>query len=201
MIRSSDVTPVVLPDTKTAASARELFLPSQQSLLELHLTGRSTFLSPRSFGYVKSRDKVAGFQSHGFSHAPRLVSHIARPWYRKEKELWAIHRLELVSLLKHEESAVYLSRSLPRMDALQTVKTRAPGNFERSALQQLRDGEDVVTNASLNRIEMLGSLRATKQCQQCHDVESGTLLGAFSYELLRDPQLSADRDRKEGGVL
>ena len=40
---------------------------------------------------------------------------------------------------------------------------------------------------------MLGSLRATKECQQCHSVEHGALLGAllgaFSYELLRDPQI------------
>ena len=36
---------------------------------------------------------------------------------------------------------------------------------------------------------MLGSLRATKECLQCHRVEHGALLGAFSYELLRDPQI------------
>ena len=108
-----------------------------------------------------------------------------------------MHRLELVSLLKHEKPAVYVSRSLPRMEDLKDVKTRALSRFEQSALKQLRDGEDVVTKASLNRIEMIGSLRATKQCQQCHDVKSGALLGAFSYELLRDPQLDPKKHGEE----
>jgi len=200
MIRSSDETPVRLPKTKPAASARGVLLPSQQSLQALHQNGEAAFLSPRSFGYVKNRNEVAGFQSHGFAFAPRLLSHTARPWYRKDKELWAMHRLELVSLLKHEKPAVYVSRSLPRMEELHKVKTRSLSRFEQTALEQLRDGEDVVMKASLNRIEMIGSLRATKQCQQCHDVKSGALLGAFSYELLRDPQLDPEKHRKEGGV-
>ena len=218
MIRSGDSTPIRLPETKTAAAARRVFLPSQQSLQELHQEGVTNFLSRGSFGYIKNRNEVAGFQSHGFLSAPRLLSHITRPAYRKkshinrpsysnthpsyrkEKELWAMHRLELVSLLKHEKPAVYLSRSLPRMEELQNAKTRTLSRFEQSALDQLRKGEDVVTRASLNRIEMIGSLRATKQCQQCHEVKSGALLGAFSYELLRDPQLDPKKHREQDGV-
>jgi hypothetical protein len=197
MIRSGDETPVSLPDTKTAATTRRVFLPAQQSLEEFHQNGEREFLSARSFGYIKNRNEVAGFQSHGFAHAPQLLSHIDRPWYRKEKELWAMHRLELVSLLKHDKPAVYVSRNLPRMEELEDAESRALSTFEDSALQRLRDGKDVVTKASLNRIEMMGSLRATKQCLQCHDVKSGALLGAFSYELLRDPQFNPDKHREE----
>jgi hypothetical protein len=36
---------------------------------------------------------------------------------------------------------------------------------------------------------MLGSLRAQKQCLECHRVPHGSLLGAFSYELRRDPPI------------
>ena len=58
-----------------------------------------------------------------------------------------------------------------------------------ASLKKLVDGQDLETASTPNRIEMLGSLRATKQCTQCHQVPSGTLLGAFSYELRRDPPI------------
>ncbi len=196
MIQTSDDVPVSLPGTNAAATARRVSLPSEEALLGFHQNGENAFLTPQSFGYIKNRNQVAGFQSHGFSFAPQLHSHTDRPWYRREKEVWAIYRLELVSLLKHEKPAVYLSRNLPRMDKLEAAPTRPLNPFERSALKQLYEGEDVITRASLNRIEMIGSLRATKQCQQCHDVKSGTLLGAFSYELLRDPQLDPRKHRE-----
>ncbi len=179
-----------LPKSKGENSTRSIFLPSQESLSEFHRDGEAKFLDPWRFGYIRNRNEVAGFQGHGFKDTPRLLLHINRPVHRKEKEHWAIHRLELVSLLKHENAVVYLSRSLPQMDKLDSVKTRPLNGFERSALDQLRNGEDVVTQASMNRIEMVGSLRATKECRQCHTVKHGALLGAFTYELFRDPKVN-----------
>ena len=35
-----------------------------------------------------------------------------------------------------------------------------------------------------NRIRMVGSLRAGKDCMECHSIRRGELLGAFSYELV-----------------
>ena len=103
------------------------------------------------------------------------------------KEQWQIRRLELVSLLKHAEPAVYLSEHLPRMDELKKARTRPLGKFEAQALQSLQEGEDLVAEASTNRIVLMGSLRASKQCLKCHEQQLGTLLGAFSYELQRQP--------------
>jgi len=163
----------------------------------MHHTSEAVFVSPQSLGYIRNRNQVAGFQSHAFSYAPQLLSFFDRPWYRKEKEIWAIHRLELVSLLKHDKPLVYTSRNLPRMKDLanHNAKTRELDKFEHGSLRQLRNGEDVVTSGALNRIVMLGSLRATKNCMQCHDVEKGALLGAFSYEFLRDPQIREDKQK------
>jgi hypothetical protein len=48
-----------------------------------------------------------------------------------------------------------------------------------------------VLEATTNRILMVGAIRAAKQCTSCHAVERGDLLGAFSYELLRDPAIKA----------
>ena len=60
-------------------------------------------------------------------------------------------------------------------------------DFEAKALKALREGEEVVTEATTNEIHMVGAVRAAKQCTACHDVKRGTLLGAFSYDLRRDP--------------
>lgn len=37
---------------------------------------------------------------------------------------------------------------------------------------------------SPDRLRMLGSLRTTKQCIECHSVRRGELLGALTYELV-----------------
>jgi mono/diheme cytochrome c family protein len=103
------------------------------------------------------------------------------------KERWLVSRLELVSVWKSETPAVYASGSLPRMQELKTAKTRPLTDFEAKALKALREGEEVVTEATPNEIRMVGAVRAAKQCTACHEVKRGTLLGAFSYDLRRDP--------------
>ena len=65
-----------------------------------------------------------------------------------------------------------------------TERIRSP-----AAIPARSAGDPCDTASTPNRIEMLGALRATKQCMQCHQVPSGTLLGAFSYELRRDPPI------------
>jgi hypothetical protein len=70
-----------------------------------------------------------------------------------------------------------------------TAKTRPLVEFETAALAKLFEGEEIQTISTPNRIEMLGAVRASKQCMQCHEVPRGTLLGAFSYELRRDPPI------------
>lgn len=164
-------------------------VPSLEMLGTFHDGGRFDFLNPSAFGHVKDRDHVAGFLPHQFRAMPELREPRAPPQKPvKAKERWAVRRLELVSLLKHERPAVYVSDTLPRMDELKKkAKTRPLSEFEDKALAAVRDGEDLVAEATADRIHLLGSLRATKQCLDCHQVHRGDLLGAFSYELQRDP--------------
>lgn len=167
------------------AAVAEVRMPSPVKLNQFHLASEGTFLSPERLGYVQDRDHVAGFGSHAFMSLPRLEDQAG--WHAEPTEQWAIRRLELISILKHETPRVYVADELPNMEKLAHAPTRELGDFERRALAKLFDGEDVVTRASTNRIEMLGALRAHKQCMECHDVERGQVLGAFSYTLLRDP--------------
>lgn len=79
------------------------------------------------------------------------------------------------------------------MEALKGAKVRPLSEFEADALAKLRKGEDLVTDAAEREVRMVGSLRATKQCLQCHDVKRGDLLGCFSYDLVRVDGAKAGR--------
>src|SRR5262245_59227249 len=169
------------------AVAWEMLMPSQEQLGYFHRNGAMDFLNLSGFGYIKDREHVAGFQPHQFRSMPDLA--LADPdrargaggkGKEEPRERWCVTRLELVSLLKHKEPAVYVSRELPRMEDLKKSKTRPLSEFEGKALKALHDGEDVVTEATANHIRMVGALRASKQCLECHQVRRGDVLGAFS---------------------
>ena len=78
------------------------------------------------------------------------------------------------------------------MEQIRQGKTRTLDGFEEAALPTLREGEDLFIASKGETVRMLGALRATKTCQQCHDAEVGDLLGAFSYTLRRAPSVKQD---------
>jgi hypothetical protein len=176
---------VTLPENAAAAAAGGQTLLPLDMLASLHRHGRIDFVNPSGFGHVKEPRVTAGFEPHRFSHIPRLFA----PRRDKEEpmEQWLVRKLELVSLLKHANPLVYESDELPRMDKIDKVKTRGLLDFETKALESLRKGEDLVTEATTNTIRMVGAIRASKQCLSCHSCERGALLGAFTYQLQRDP--------------
>ena len=173
--------------------------PAEQSLRGLHEDGFLDFVNPGGFGVVWDRQRARGFQVHHFRKMPGL----AEPSSTMER--WRVQRLELMSLLRHEEPAVYLSDHLPRMDELRDAPTRPLDAFETRALPALQRGADLrfeyspavversgdrsttgsTAEGSSDQIQMLGSIRALKQCTACHAAERGELLGAFSYTLRR----------------
>lgn len=55
---------------------------------------------------------------------------------------------------------------------------------EVAALDQLKSGHDVVLTGDGNRRYLIGAVRATFSCTECHSVKEGTLLGAFRYPLI-----------------
>ena len=130
---------------------------------------------------------MTGFQPHAFRKLPEPVTN-------SDKTVrWLIDKLELVSLLKHDTPRVYVSANLPRMDDLRqhSAPTRTLDEFETDALARLRAGETLVLKEDHNELRMLGPIVAINQCLECHNVARGDLLGAFTYRLVRDPQLPA----------
>jgi hypothetical protein len=187
--------------------------PPPNRLRRLHLDSTVDFVNAKGWGYVRDRNHVAGFQVHHFRRTPSLgdpatsanddqsVGFSGRraqepePASRADEE-WAVRKVELVSLLKYDEPRVYVTADLPRMDRLSDVQVRSLTAFEQRALRELDAGEDIVNQPALNRVEMLGAIRAAQQCLKCHQVERGDLLGAFSYVLERIQPIREQPDRQ-----
>ncbi len=157
------------------------------------------FCARGAFGYFESVDRVAGFIPHQFFQLPELDGpRPQRPYpraedYNSEFDAWRTTQLQLVSLLKQPEPRVYLSPNLPAMSELVNAETRELNAFENESLEKLLAGENLITAATTNTIRMLGALRARHECLECHSVSRGTLLGAFSYVLERDPPVRAEK--------
>jgi hypothetical protein len=175
-----------LSDLKDYDWALGIELRGQNSATYLHEVGRDDFLHPDGFGYVPEAKTSAGFVEHGMHYSP--VNNLEDP------DAWTIERLELVSLLKFDEPRVYVLDHLPRMDQLSSddVPTRALDEFEQQSLKKLWTDEDIVIEQQDDVYRMLGSLRAAKQCLDCHSVERGELLGAFTYVLRRGEKGALD---------
>jgi hypothetical protein len=173
------------PDRFDDWSSR-LWADASNTVHRLHEVSRSDFLDPNGFGGVIEPKRAAGFIEHAMHNSPRdgLEDHDA----------WLIDRLELMSLLKFDEPRVYVLDHLPRMDQLSSddVPTRALDEFEKESLEKLRFDDDLVVREEEGVHRMLGSLRAAKQCLECHSVERGELLGAFSYVLRRGEKGEVD---------
>jgi prepilin-type processing-associated H-X9-DG protein len=93
--------------------------------------------------------------------------------------------IQLVSLNRYEQPLAYVEDGLPSMQAIQerSLQTRALDEFELSAVAKLRAGEQLVISRQLKEMKMVGAIRATQQCVDCHDASQGKLLGAFTYHL------------------
>lgn len=99
---------------------------------------------------------------------------------------WRLHRVELIGLILHDEPVGYASESLPRMGETATHAVRPLTEFESDALPKLAAGAWVHAAADDYRLRALGALPAAKACAECHGVPVGTLLGALSYDFLRE---------------
>jgi hypothetical protein len=169
-----------LPRTTGFSNTSSAHALPAETLREMHWDSVVDFVNTKGFGVVKDRDHVKGFQAHHFHEMPKFRASPATT------QRWSVERLELVSLLKHREPAIYISKHLPRMDELRHVETRALDDFEKQTLAALRRGENLVVDSASDQIRMLGAIRAGERCLDCHRGERGRLLGAFSYTLVPD---------------
>jgi hypothetical protein len=135
----------------------------------------ANFSNPSGFGYVRSRTEVAGFQPHRFSKYPYAP------------KTWEVKRIDLVSLLLHDEPVVYVSNDLPRMADVGKLATRPLDTFEKDGLASIRKGDELYIRGDQDKVRVIGAMRNFDQCIKCHGGKGGELLGAFSYVLVRQP--------------
>jgi hypothetical protein len=138
---------------------------------KMHTGAVLDFVNPDGWGYVKDRTQVAGFRSHRFGRSPEMI------------DRWAVTRVDLIGLLKHDKPAVYVSELLPRMDQLKDTATREVDSFEAEGLRAVRKGDDLFARGTDTAARMVGAIRSVTQCVECHGGQRGDLLGAFSYRL------------------
>jgi hypothetical protein len=171
--------PQPVPRDWDTMSAEEFERPASvrhtagSALRVMHQDSLLAFLKAQDYGYFKDRRHVAGFRPHQFRQAPDTHGE------------WSVATLELVGLVMHDTPVAYVSKTLPRMDLLREAPTRRLDSFETQGLAQLQAGETLVMGEQGARLRLLGAIRATKQCVECHGCERGDLLGAFSYVLRR----------------
>jgi hypothetical protein len=167
-------TPIPQPGRGPNASPPDKWEPVAGSGFgTLHEASVLDFVNPAGFGVFENRRRVIGFQRHGFSEVPG------------PQERWAVETIDLVGLLLRDEPLAYVSKNLPRMDELRAAPTRPLDSFETQGLATLRKGEELFVRGSETKVRMLGAIRSTKQCLDCHGGARGDLLGAFSYSLRR----------------
>ena len=174
-------------------------LPKQQLVSEFNRRTTDRFIG--HMGFVKNLDKVAGFETHHLKMPAdwdqNLRSSMTYADQSDNDEFsdgpnWKVNQLQLVSLLMHDQPVVYVADELPNMDTLssENAKTRSLSAFETDGLKKLQAGKPLHIQATRNRIAMMGAVRASEACRQCHAVKKDELLGAFSYEFLRSPRLN-----------
>jgi hypothetical protein len=167
-----------------AHAKQATYVPAR--FMRMHERSERDFLERNRMGYIENRKRVTGFEPHAFTKIPVPPASDRSSGDPEDCDPnWSAVRVELLSLLKHDPPAAYVSEYLPRMDELRDAPTRPLIPFEQTALESLRTNHDVVAEQRNNVIRMVGSLRAGNDCVICHRGSRGELLGAISYELRR----------------
>lgn len=167
--------------------------PGKRALSTFHAATAYEFARPDDWGLVVSKKEVAGFRGHQLADTPQREERTRTvAGQKKPTERWVVRKLDLIGLLMHDEPVAYVTEGLPSMKAAKDAQTRELETFEKDALKTLAGGEaTVVTESTTNHIRMVGAIRMAEACLKCHEGKRGDLLGAFSYDLVRDPAFVA----------
>jgi hypothetical protein len=163
--------------------------PPWSSVTQMHAVYVEKFIQSSGFGIGRMTQDLRNFSELVLNGQPYVVE-----------------KVELIGLVKHPEPTAYVISSTrltvppdrksndtrdvvwtPPQKALFTnnmpglITTRALTAFETNALVELREGRNEVVGMENGAPAILGAVRARRECLKCHDGESGTLLGAFSY--------------------
>ena len=162
---------------QTPRPAAPVIIPQLETV---HRHAQLDFADPLDFGFVLDRAARGRFSLASF-HAPADPARIVGDRLPDDRvvggapgrtcEPAQARAADGVSLQEPAANGRFTRRAVRPLDA-----------FEEEGLSALRAGETIHTRDEGDRIRMLGAVRAAGQCLNCHEVQHGALLGAFSYE-------------------
>jgi len=145
-----------------------------KELAAFHAAKVADFISQDGFGL----SRLVLVHANDSSEAPETVSVAG--------EVFRVSRHELLSLRGGTTPRAYKGNlDGAGMQHFAREETRPLTAFEASAVVAFSRGESLVAEQAPDGIQAVGALRAGEECASCHEVEVGTLLGAFSYGLVR----------------
>ena len=118
---------------------------------------------------------------------------------------WQLKSIDLIGLVDRDDPVVYITAKLPSPELARSMSKlakqalpqhgqtmhekstsfRTPDVLELAALEQLQRGEEMFVRSKDSTLRMVGALRASKACLECHVGKEGDLFGAFSYTLTK----------------
>lgn len=165
-------------------------------VLAMHDEKSEQFVAVEGFG---ARRVISMFAFKHFS----LAKGATRANWRASREQWEIVSIDVVGHAQTEPKT-YMTQKIVAREKLTDIPTRKLDAFEARALGEIRaaltadnfkkdaHAETARFQAGDGTLRVLGSLRATKGCLDCHKAKEGDLLGALSYTLrpakLEDPE-------------
>lgn len=119
-----------------------------------------------------------------------------QPEYRKlriKDNDYQVATMQLIGLTGDKPTVYSANWTGMRRKDLNQMKTRPLTSDEQVSLERLRVGADLTwsTSDDQKHVQLIGALRATTSCLQCHEVKPKQLLGAFVYDLKASPTLTA----------
>jgi len=163
----------------SAADLKKFDISDPQIQL-MHADKAEHFVAVKGFG---ARRVISMFDMNHFSLAAK-----------SNNEKWKVTNIDVVGNLTHRPRT-YMTKDIVSRKELTNVPTRMMDEFETKNLEKLRKalaGPEFVKNPAAEfatwkeedgGVRILGSLRATKGCLECHTAKEGQLLGALSYTL------------------
>ena len=112
---------------------------------------------------------------------------------------YGIGNVQLVSLNKGEKPFAYDTRGDASMKSIHGAKHRSLSQQELRAVGQLNAGRDAVLAGNQDGPLIVGAVRATASCLECHQVKEGEMLGAFVYRLVPREQDAPRQKSKSKG--
>ena len=116
---------------------------------------------------------------------------------------YRVQRMELISLHEGKTPFAYVNGSRnPVKNGIADAEQRMLTNFERSSIVKIQKGRDVVYNGDQERPLLVGAMRASARCIDCHSARTGDVIGCMSYELVPVSTFSVDAEllRRLGGT-